>query len=148
MKKFLDLLAIDHKIDFSVSLEPVSHNGHPEFWVRVNEQMILEGTLTHGVKAQCAIGLLDPMVIEIGMKHKKYSEEKETAVIIQSINIDGFEIVPHWTHLAVYQNDHDHGSPTSYLGFNGTWRLAIPEPFYRWRHRVTGQGWLLVPSTT
>ena len=147
MKTFSDLLAIDHKIILCVALEPVSNNGCPEFWITVNDKIIEQGTLTHSITKHCEIDLLDPIELKIGMKHKKYSADRETAVIIESINIDGFEIVPDWTHLAIYQNDHDNGSPTSYLGFNGTWRLDIPEPFYRWRHRVTGQGWLLEPST-
>lgn len=30
--------------------------------------------------------------------------------------------------------------------WNGTtWIMKLHEPFYRWRHRVTGQGWLLEP---
>lgn len=28
----------------------------------------------------------------------------------------------------------------------GMWRITLHEPFYRWRHRVTGQGWLLEPQ--
>jgi hypothetical protein len=145
MKKFSDLLAIDPKIDLCIHLEPVSYNGCPEFWISVNDKIIEQGTLTHSLTKHCEIDLLDTIKLEIGMKQKSYSAEKETAVIIRSINIDGFEIVPNWTHLAIYQNDHNNESPTSYLGFNGAWRLDIPEPFYRWRHRVTGQGWLLEP---
>ena len=148
MKTFSDLLAIDPKIDLCIELEPISHNGCPEFWISVNDDVIRQGTLTHSITEHCQFNLLDRIKLEIGMKQKNYSAEKETAIIIRSINIDGFEIVPDWTHLAVYHNDHNNGSPTSYLGFNGTWRLDIPEPFYRWRHRVTGQGWLLEPSTT
>ena len=147
MKTFSDLLDIDPKIDLSVALEPLSHNGYPDFWITVNDQIIAQGTLIHSITEHCQINLLDPIRLEIGMKQKRYSADKETAIIIRSIDIDGFEIVPNWTHLATYQNDHDNRSPTSYLGFNGTWRLDIPEPFYRWRHRVTGQGWLLEPST-
>jgi hypothetical protein len=146
MKTFSDLLDIDPKIDLSVALEPVSHNGCPEFWISVNDQIIAQGTLLHSITEHCEINLLDPIRLEIGMKQKKYSVEKETAVIIRSINFDKFEIVPEWTHLAVYQNDHNFISPTSYLGFNGTWRLDIPEPFYRWKHHITSQGWLLKPT--
>ena len=30
--------------------------------------------------------------------------------------------------------------------WNGpTWTMKLQEPFYPWRHRVTGQGWLLEP---
>lgn len=41
--------------------------------------------------------------------------------------IDGIEILPRY----------------DYLADNGV--LSIQEPFYRWLHQVTGQGWLLEP---
>ncbi len=145
MKTFSDLLDIDPRIDLCVILEPVSYNGCPEFWISVNDQIIAQGTLTHSIIKHCEINLLDPIRLEIGMQQKKYSAEKETAIIMKSITIDGFEIVPNHTHHAVYQNDHNNTQPTSYLGFNGSWTLDISEPFYRWRHRITGQGWLLEP---
>ena len=44
------------------------------------------------------------------------------------VTVDGDEILPKYRHLAV----------------NG--KLTIPEPFYRWYHRVSGQGWLLTPQ--
>jgi glutaredoxin 2 len=44
------------------------------------------------------------------------------------VTVDGEEILPKYRHLAV----------------NG--KLTIPEPFYRWYHRVSGQGWLLTPQ--
>jgi hypothetical protein len=44
-----------------------------------------------------------------------------------AVTVDGEEILPKYQYLAV----------------NG-W-LTIPEPFYRWYHRVSGQGWLLTP---
>jgi glutaredoxin 2 len=44
------------------------------------------------------------------------------------VTVDDVEILPKYRHLAV----------------NG--RLTIPEPFYRWYHRVSGQGWLLTPQ--
>jgi len=44
------------------------------------------------------------------------------------VTVDGAEILPKYQHLAV----------------GG--KLTIPEPFYRWYHRVSGQGWLLTPQ--
>lgn len=148
MQTFLELLATDPKIDFSVTLEPVSQNGDPLFWIMINDHVLAEGVLEHSIKTHCELNLLDPIRLQIGLKQKQYSAELETAVILRSVNIDGFEIVPNWTHLAVYENDHNNASPTSYLGYNGTWCLTIVEPFYRWRHRITGQGWLLEPTST
>lgn len=43
------------------------------------------------------------------------------------VTVDGIEILPCYRHLIV----------------EGV--LTIPEPFYQWLHRVTGQGWLLRP---
>ena len=44
-----------------------------------------------------------------------------------TVTVDGEEILPKYQYLAV----------------DG--KLTIPEPFYRWYHRVSGQGWLLTP---
>ena len=43
------------------------------------------------------------------------------------VTVDGIEILPKY----------------EYLSQNGV--LDINEPFYQWLHRITGQGWLLVP---
>jgi hypothetical protein len=45
-----------------------------------------------------------------------------------TVTEDGEEILPRYQYLAV----------------DG--KLTIPEPFYRWYHRVSGQGWLLTPQ--
>lgn len=44
-----------------------------------------------------------------------------------SVTVDGIDILPRYRHLANNQV------------------LEISEPFYQWLHRVSGQGWLLVP---
>ena len=44
-----------------------------------------------------------------------------------SVIVDDIEVLPKYSHLAV----------------DG--KLIINEPFYRWYHRVSGQGWLLTP---
>jgi hypothetical protein len=82
----------------------------------------------------------------VKLKNKIYGLNPDTAVVLNQISIDRFDIIPAWTQLAEYVNDHDNTDPTSYLGFNGEWKLEISEPFYQWRHQVTGQGWLLRPS--
>ncbi len=45
-----------------------------------------------------------------------------------TVIIDGIEILPKYRHRAI----------------NG--KLTITEPFYRWYHQVSGQGWLLTPQ--
>jgi hypothetical protein len=44
-----------------------------------------------------------------------------------TVTVDSIEILPQY----------------HYLARNGT--LTIAEPFYRWYHRVSDQGWLLTP---
>ena len=44
------------------------------------------------------------------------------------VTVDGTEILPRYQYLAVNR------------------KLTIPEPFYRWYHRVSHQGWLLKPQ--
>jgi hypothetical protein len=146
MKNFLDLQATDLDIRVSVHALPVLDGGAPWLSLSINDRCCFNDWLEQPITVTSFVPLLEPIDISITMKHKVYSTE-ETAVKINSLQIDQFEVVPRWTHLASYHNDHDVQSPTSYLGFNGTWRLQIPEPFYQWRHRVTGQGWLLAPVT-
>jgi len=145
MNNFLDLLDTDCQINVTLKLGVIHDNGYPGVSVRVNDNVIEYLQLTKSVEHQFDIPLLDPIEIEISIKDKQYSEIKETAVLIDSMNIDGFEIVPQWTHLAEYHSERGLQGPTSYLGINGSWKLTIDRPFYQWRHHVTDQGWLLEP---
>lgn len=145
MNQLFDLLDIDLSIPIEIVLEPIKHNGTPSVKVMCNDTILFDNSLHNQKKICVSVELLDKIAISIQMSDKIYSAENETAVVIKSITIDGFQIVPAWTHLASYHNEGNYTDPTSYLGFNGTWRLDISEPFYHWRHRVTGQGWLLKP---
>jgi hypothetical protein len=145
MKNFSDLLDTDHQIKLIVKLKVVCDNGYPGVTVRVNNDVIEYLQLTDSVEHCFDIPILDSIQVEIAMQDKQYSETKETAVIIESLSIDGFEIIHQWTHLAEYHSEQGSQGPTSYLGINGSWKLNIDQPFYRWRHHITGQGWLLEP---
>jgi hypothetical protein len=145
MNNFSELLDTDPKLSICVSLEPVIDNGEPLVWIRINSRELFCSKLMFGITVDVELPLLDPFKIEIGMSDKKYNETLETAVIIRSLKIDDFEIIPNWTNLSEYQNERDINRPVSYMGYNGVWSLTVPEPFYRWRHVVTGQGWLLEP---
>ena len=148
MKNFLDQLDIEqHCITVTVKLQVIGNNGFPGASIRVNQDVIEYIQLLTTVEQQFKVELKDTIEIEISMLGKEYSQTQETAVIIESVNIDGFEIIPRWTHLAVYNSERGLQGPTSYLGINGSWKLAIDRPFYQWRHLVTGQGWLLEPGS-
>jgi hypothetical protein len=145
MKNFSDLLDTEHQITVTIKLDVITDNGYPGAQVRLNNDVIEYLELKNSVKHEFVVDLTDSIDLEIAMIDKQYSQHKETAVVIESISIDGFEIVPGWTHLAEYDSERGPQGPTSYLGINGTWRLKIDRPFYQWRHCVTGQGWLLEP---
>ena len=145
MNHFSDLLAIRSSLPISITVSSIADNGVPDCEVVVNGRILHQGKLYHVARSVIDVDLAEPIDITIAMSGKQYSSEKETAVLIKSINIDGFEIVPNYTHHAEYINEKNQSGPTSYLGYNGVWKLAIQEPFYRWRHRATGQGWLLDP---
>jgi len=145
MKNFLDLLATDTDIEIRIRLRTISDNGDPRCCVIVNNDTLYDCLMSGSVDLVSHVTLPDQISIQIKMSGKNYSAERETAVIIESLSIDGFDIIPRFAHLAHYENERSISEPTSYLGFNGSWTLDISEPFYRWRHRITGQGLLLDP---
>jgi hypothetical protein len=145
MNNFSDLLDTKQQLNLTIKLGVIIDNGCPGVSLRVNNDVIEYLHLSSAVDHRFELSIADPIEIEISMTNKEYSEHQETAVLIESINIDGFEIVPQWTHLAEYRSERGLQGPTSYLGINGSWKLTIDRPFYQWRHHVTGQGWLLEP---
>lgn len=146
MHNFSDLLATKLTIGLTIRLQSVTENGRPDCCVEINGKVFYAEPLDGSKQIVTAVGLTEKICIAISIHNKRYDQFKETAVIIQDLLIDDFNIVPNWTQLAHYHNDHGHNEPTSYLGFNGIWTLDIPQPFYQYRHRITGQGWLLEPT--
>ena len=142
MKNFLDLLDTDLHLDLVFIVEPI---GCPDVEIRINQQLIHQGQLSESVTVSKQLPLLSGFLISVRLKNKVYTSESETAVILTKLSIDGFDIIPRFTHLAQYTNDHDFTEPTSYVGFNGEWRLEVTKPFYQWQHEITSQGWLFQP---
>jgi hypothetical protein len=144
MKNFSDLLATDPQLDLVISVTPV---GVPDTEIWINQDLMHQGHVSGTLYISAKLPLLSAFSISVKLKNKIYQSASETAIVLNRVSVDGFNIIPAWTHLTCYTNDHSRTDPTSYLGFNGEWKLVIPEPFYQWRHRITGQGWLLDPLT-
>ena len=142
MKNFSDLLATDLHLDLELIVEPV---GRPDVEIWVNQQLIHQEQLSGSITVAKQLPLLPGFSLSVKLKNKVYSSESETAVMLTKLSIDGFDVIPNFTHLAQYANDHDFTEPTSYLGFNGEWRLEVTKPFYQWQHDITSQGWLFQP---
>ena len=135
MKNYSDLTVTDLKVN--IELGSV---GNPDFTVDIKSE---NQHFTPTVNQTYYIDLLTPFTITIELMNKDYNVDNETAVIIQRLSIDNIDIIPKYTHLAVYDNDHGFTDPTNYLGFNGKWTLTIDRPFYQWLHQARSQGWLL-----
>lgn len=142
MSKFLELLDTETALDIVLTLKPVAL---PHVQVVVNGKLLYYGCLTNQMILQHSIPLLEPLTVSVTLSDKIYGAN-ETAVIVEQLTVDNFEVVPSWTQMATYHNDHDYSDPTNYLGFNGTWELSTNCSFYQWKHKITGQGWLLFPG--
>lgn len=145
MNSFSDLSDIEPTLLFQIKIRPIYQSRPPCIEIGLNHTALFSGELTSTWFHQTNLALLDPLVFEVRLLDKVYDLEDETAVVVDMLEIDDFALVPHYNHIFQYENDHGFTYATAYVGFVGTWRLMIDEPFYRWRHRVTGQGWLLEP---
>lgn len=143
MKNFSELLATDFELEFELELEPYHSPLTVQVWL--NNNLIYNNLLKKSFAYAARLNLLGPIDLKISVKDKDYNLDNQSAVLIKTFKIDDFEILPNWTQLAVYDNDHNYVDPTTHLGFNGQWQYLISEPFYQWKHKITGQGWLLTP---
>lgn len=140
MNQFLHRLdTVDSLIRLRVSLSPVNDINIPELSIAANTNVIFNGKLSEQPYFETEIRLDEHLDLEIIMANNN-------AAIINSIEIDGFEIIPDYIHYSDYigADGTEYGS-TEYLGVSGKWHFRIDEPFYHWKHRVTGCGWLLTP---
>ena len=144
MKNFLEALDIDSKLKVNISIRIINDNGYPDFNLFFNEKNIAHYNQTQ-IDIVEYIRYDEKISIKIKMFGKKYSALKESAIIIENISIDDINIIPAFSHYAVYNNDHDENITTNYLGYNGEWSIAIDEPFYHWYHSATAQGMLIKP---
>lgn len=135
MNNYSDLLDIDNTIEVLIELAIV---GEPDLHVWVNENKIQVAS-----KIKLRLSLLDPVCFTLQIKNKDYENDSATLVTVESISIDGINLIPAFNHLTTYSNDRQSGLTTNCLGFNGTWTFNVEQPFYQWLHQATGQGWLL-----
>lgn len=144
MKNFYDQQDIN-QLNISIALAPLVDKDFPNTLLKINTDVLYEGVLKEKTVLKQSWPLLNSFKITLELKNKNYKSSSKTAVLIEHLKIDHFDIVPYWTQLASYSNDSNDNQPTNHLGFNGVWSLEVPEPFYRWQHKITGQGWLLEP---
>ena len=145
MKNFSELLATDRQLHVCIRLRVIADAGIPWVTVKVNGTLELDQALAGSALILTYIPCDQSWSIDITMRDKVYRQDLETAVIVDCVEIDGHNLVPEFTHLAHYHNDHGQPNATNYLGWNGTWGFRSDRAFYQWLHKNTGQGWLLEP---
>lgn len=127
----------DTLLDLKLSMEI---RGTPQATIIVN------GILHTSMSIEQQVGLHNDIDIEIQLSNKDYATDSHSAIVINDISVDGFSIINDFVDAAEYVNDHNWSEPTTHIGFNGTWKLHIPGPFYITKHHQTGQGWLIHPT--
>ncbi len=145
MKNFLELLATNLSIDIELVLRPVIDNGAPHVEVVIDGKQIYSHVMLKSTVFRVSTLLLNPVDISITMSGKQYCAKQETAVVIESLKVDGFDLVPRYLDQVQYAHNQGQGPAGAYIGFNGHWQLKHKIPFYQWKHTATGQGWLLTP---
>lgn len=145
MKNFLEALDIKQQLKVKISLSIIDDNGYPDVKLTINNNVTFIKKDINLLNFECLIRIHQNIKIQIDMKNKIYSNLAETAVIVNSIEIDDINIIPTFNHLIEYQNDKKLPITTEYIGYNGCWTLDINEPFYNWYHKVSSQGILIKP---
>jgi hypothetical protein len=135
MNSYSDLQGTDTNLTLSIDYELI---GNPDYTIKINDIIVDNNTIINK-----QLSMLNPIVVKIELRNKIYTSDFETAVIVKNLSINDINIIPTYTQLVNYDNDHGFVSPTNYLGFNGKWTLTIDRPFYQWLHQAQGQGWLL-----
>jgi|APSaa5957512535_1039671.scaffolds.fasta_scaffold57614_2 hypothetical protein len=143
MKNFYDL-ADTSTLEVNVQLSVKSTSGFPNVLVSVNNNQLHNGLMHTALNLTSCIDVLDSLVLHITLSDCVY-RERNTTVQIDSVTVDGFNVIPSFTYLTEYNNDSCQPIPTTTLEFNGTWTLDTVEPFLWWKHGVVGNGWLLHP---
>ena len=144
----LDQLDTSKTLTAEIAVSYQGLKGPPNHKIIVNGQVKWHDTsyaYLSSVLCEHEFDILSSLVIEIEIFDKDYENDPDAAVIIDSITIDGIGIMPDFLQYSRYFNDKNWTEPTTHLGFNGVWHFVIPEAFYRWYHKVNGQGWLLYP---
>jgi len=83
-----------------------------------------------GKTVEQTVDLLDPINILI---------RSDQDIEIESLEIDGFELVPKYNHLLP--------NSSSFVAKGIDWQFSIDIPFYQWKHQATHQGWLFYQNT-
>lgn len=144
-----------------LSLEPVYWNEQPEVKIQFNDQTLFCGALDKLTNFDWQLPVKQNNRLSVFFLNKKDSDtvaNKDKAVIINNINIEGFEFSS-FMHKSQYcplysdgyykyAGEHnlscDPVIHSNYLGFNGEWFLSFTSPVFSWIYEVetNSLGWI------
>ena len=128
MKNFYEATVIKPNLKLKIVLELKAVEVCP-CQISINNQIKFYGDLVGTNMFIEHLDLNSPITINIIV-----DRTHPQAVEILSLKIDGHQILPLYSNLAI--------PPTTYVDFTGTWTFIIPN-FYSWYHEITGQGWII-----
>ena len=148
MKKFYELLDTRFPLRATVVLKPITEMP-PMINLKINGRQVYEGHPKTETKIEHEIFNNENVRIELMISDKKYTDNRDSAVLLDSLVIDGVEMSTHASLNAVYQTDQAWGvykGVTTHFGWNGTWIFDPGKPFYHVKHEIKNYGWLLSPA--
>jgi hypothetical protein len=138
-------------LKFSITLKPVGYDNHwPEFYLKLDNQHMASGVLheqqTYNYDSDLENG---PHSIIVGFTNKNDDDTllvngqmvADKAIIVESISIEGYKFDDFLYQAQYYPVDKE-VMQSSYISWNGEWRLDITTPIFTWLHRVQHLGWV------
>ena len=158
MKNFSEILDTTYNITVNLRLEPEYIHEPPIVCVTwatdirdkmyEDKQILMDAEYLREPKDwTLELPILDSCCLRISLMGKIDHLDPTTGIEIKHLTFDDFNILPQYTQYSTYKNDRNYVKPVGHLGFNGTWEVLVPMPFYQWRHEITGSGWLLYQNS-
>lgn len=150
---------IMQEIKLGITLAPVYWDELPEYRIKFNDAVIMQGLLNESTTFNWDLPAKDENTLSIAFLNKKDNDTqggKDKALIIEQINIEGFKLnsflyagdyYPSYPE-GYYQYAKEHNLSVepvikqTYLAFNGEWQLKISWPTFTWIHQTENLGWL------
>jgi hypothetical protein len=135
----------------SITLAPIGYNNRwPEFYLKIDEALQDQGVLQEQRTYNFDVALEDGVhSINVGLLNKVDTDTivinnkivNDMALIVDSIVIEGYEFKD-FLYRAVYSPVGREQSCSSYLSWNGEWKLEFTTPIFTWLHETQHLGWI------
>jgi hypothetical protein len=148
-------------VNLALELEPKFWAEKPRVKIEFNQQVLFEDQLSETKKFNWTLPATENNRLSVFLLNKTERDtvgDKDKAVIIKSIGIEGFyysSFMLQSKYKPIYTNGYYQYAKenklsaepiinSNYLGFNGEWSLEFTWPIYRWifETETKGMGWI------